>query len=53
MHEIDIALRTQTDLDLGPVLPYDETFAGYDPAAHVTDDLFNNKVAFTVLLNFR
>ncbi len=52
MHEIDIALRTQTDLDLGPVMPYDETFAGYDPAAHVTDDLFNNKVSFTVLLNF-
>jgi hypothetical protein len=52
MHEIDIALRTQTDLDVGPVMPYDETFAGYDPEAHVTDDLFNNKVAFTVLLNF-
>ena len=52
MNEIQLALRTQTDLDLGPVLPYDETFAGYDPSAHVTDDLFNNKVAFTVLLNF-
>ena len=30
----------------------DEIFAGYDPAAHVTDDLFANKIAFVVLLNF-
>ena len=52
MHEIQIGLKTQTDLDLGPVMPYDETFAGYDPSAHLNDDLFNNKVAFTVLLNF-
>jgi hypothetical protein len=52
MNEIQVALRTQADLDLGPVMPYDETLAGYDPAAHLTDDLFNNKVAFTVLLNF-
>ena len=52
MNEIQFALRTQTDLNLGPVMPYDETFAGYDPSAHLNDDLFNNKVAFTVLLNF-
>ncbi len=31
MNEIQMAFRTQTDLDLGPILPYDETFAGYDP----------------------
>jgi hypothetical protein len=52
MNEIQLALKTQTDLNLGPVMPYDETFAGYDPSAHLNDDLFNNKVAFTVLLNF-
>lgn len=52
MNEIQLGLRTQTDLNLGPVMPYDETFAGYDPSAHLNDDLFNNKVAFTVLLNF-
>ena len=39
-------------LDLGPVLPFDQTFAGYDPSAHVLDDFFENKMAFTVLLNF-
>jgi len=52
MHEINREFRQQADLDAGPVLPFDELFAGYDPAAHVVDDLFNNKLAFVVLLNF-
>lgn len=52
MQEISREFRQQTDLDLGPVLPYDELFAGYDPSAHVVDDFFNNKLAFVVLLNF-
>jgi len=47
-----LALRWQTDLDLGPIEPYDQLFAGYNPAAHLNDDLFANKVAFVVLLNF-
>jgi hypothetical protein len=52
MHEITREFRQQADLDLGPVLPFDDLFAGYDPAAHVIDDFFNNKLAFVVLLNF-
>jgi hypothetical protein len=52
MHEINRAFNQQSDLDLGPVLSYDEVFAGYDPSAHVLDDFFGNKLAFTVLLNF-
>jgi hypothetical protein len=52
MHEIRREFNQQSDLDLGPVLPFDEVFAGYDPAAHVIDDFFNNKLAFIVLLNF-
>ena len=52
MHEINREFRQQADLDLGPMLPFDEIFAGYDPGAHVTDDFFNNKLAFIVLLNF-
>jgi hypothetical protein len=53
-HMLEIArdFRKQSDLDLGPIYPFDETLAGYDPSAHVTDDLFANKLAFTVLLNF-
>ena len=52
MHEIAREFRNQQDLDLGPVRPYDEVFGGYDPSAHVLDDFFQNKLAFTVLLNF-
>ena len=52
MHEINREFRQQLDLDLGPVLPFDEIFGGYDPSAHVLDDFFQNKLAFVVLLNF-
>jgi hypothetical protein len=47
-----LALRWQTDLDLGPIEPYDRLFAGYSPAAHLNDDFFANRIAFVVLLNF-
>lgn len=52
MTELRYEFKRQTDLDLGRVLPLDEVFSAYEPAAHVTDDLFQNKVAFVVLLNF-
>jgi len=50
--EILLAFREQSDLDRGPIQPYDEIFAAYDPTAHVNDDFFANKLAFIVLLNF-
>lgn len=52
MQEIGREFRQQSDLDRGEILPFDELFAGYDPSAHMTDDLFQNKIAFIVLLNF-
>jgi len=52
LHEINREFTQQLDLDVGPVLPFDELFGGYDPAAHVLDDFFQNKLAFVVLLNF-
>jgi hypothetical protein len=52
MNKISLEFRRQSDLDLGPILPFDEIFAGYDPSAHITDDFFANKLAFAVLLNF-
>jgi hypothetical protein len=52
MQEIGREFRQQSDLDRGEILPFDELFAGYDPSAHVTDDFFQNKIAFVVLLNF-
>jgi len=50
--EILLAFREQSDLDVGPIMPYDEVFAAYDPFAHMNDDFFANKLAFAVLLNF-
>ena len=52
MVEISRDLRRQSDLDLGQIYPFDETMAGYDPAAHINDDFFQNRLAFAVLLNF-
>jgi hypothetical protein len=52
MQEIAREFRTQSDLDRGPIEGYDDVFSGYDPSAHVSDDLFQNKLAFVVLLNF-
>jgi len=51
--EIGRELRKPTELDLGPMLrALDPRFAAWDPAAHLTEDLFENKVAFVALLNF-
>ena len=47
MAEVSREFKHQTDLDAGPVQPSDEVFAGYDPAAHLTDDFFGNKCALS------
>jgi hypothetical protein len=52
MAEIGREFRVQADLQLGPMEPYDDLFAGFDPGAHLTEDMFSNKLAFVVLLNF-
>src|SRR6266550_2236139 len=50
--EISRDLGKQVDLDIGPIYPFDEALNAWSPAAHVNDDLFQNKLAFVVLLNF-
>jgi len=45
-------LRRGLDLDLGPLLPLDERLGGFEPAAHLSDDLFQSRIAFVALLNF-
>src|SRR5215207_5740574 len=52
MAEIGREFRAQSELDVGPVLPLDHLFAGYDPSAHLSEDLFESKIAFVALLNF-
>ncbi|MBI5544830.1 MAG: hypothetical protein HY901_13150 [Deltaproteobacteria bacterium] len=51
-NEMTRALRWATDVDVGPLLPIDPLLSGLDPAAHLTDDLFDSKIGFLVLLNF-
>lgn len=53
-HMLEIARdwRRQSELDVGPVYPFDELMAAYSPNAHFLDDSFRNKLAFVVLLNF-
>jgi hypothetical protein len=50
--EISRDLGRQVDLDIGPIYPFDEMLNAWSPAAHVDDDLYQNKIAFVVLLNF-
>lgn len=45
-------LRRGVDLDLGPILPLDHRLAAFDPAAHISEDMFAAKIAFVALLNF-
>ncbi|MBN1398160.1 MAG: hypothetical protein JXA06_09050 [Bacteroidetes bacterium] len=52
MNEIGLAFREQSDLDHGPIYPFDEIFAAYSPGSHINDDFLKNKLAFIVLLNF-
>src|SRR6056297_3479130 len=52
MNKLVLELRRQSDLDLGPIQPFDSLFAAYDPSAHVGEDMFRNGLAFVALLNF-
>ncbi|NLM93095.1 MAG: hypothetical protein GX168_09150 [Bacteroidales bacterium] len=38
--------------DRGPIHKLDQVFGAYSPTAHLQEDLYNNKVAFIVALNF-
>lgn len=51
-NKMSMDLRLPVDLD-GPALtPVDELLGSYSPGAHLTDDLFSNKIAFITALNF-
>jgi hypothetical protein len=52
MNKLVLELRRHSDLDLGPILPFDALFASFDPSAHLDEDLFQSKLALVALLNF-
>lgn len=45
-------LTWNLDVDTGPILPIDYLLAQYSPSAHLGDDLYKNKIAFVILLNY-
>jgi len=47
-----IDLKRPLELNWGQILPLDMMFGQFNPSSHLTEDLFANKVAFLVLLNF-
>lgn len=49
---IGVELNRQIHEDRGPLHAIDRLFGAYNPGAHVQDDLFANKLAFIVVLNF-
>lgn len=50
--EMGRTMRWHSEVDTGATLPVDGLFAAYDPSAHVTSEMFSNKIAFAALLNF-
>ncbi len=46
-------LRWFIDVDEGKMIFLDEILASFDPSSHLTEDLFESKIAFIVLLNFK
>lgn len=51
-NKISLELKQPLHLDVGEIHPIDEFMGSFDASAHLTEDLFTNKVAFISMLNF-
>ena len=51
-HKMDVELKMPLQLEGPAITPVDMLFGSYDASAHLTDDLYDNKVAFLTALNF-
>jgi len=45
-------LQVPLHLDVGPIHPIDHVFGAYSPGVHLSEDFYQNKIAFTIALNF-
>ncbi len=52
MNRISLELNRQIHEDRGSIHRIDQLFSAYSPSAHIQDDLYSNKIAFVVALNF-
>jgi hypothetical protein len=51
-NKLSLDLQENMHLAKGDVLPIDQLFAAYSPGAHLSNDFYDNKIAFIVALNF-
>jgi len=51
-NKLTLDMQENVQLQKGEVLPIDPLFAGYNPGAHLMNDLYDNKIAFNIALNF-
>ncbi len=51
-NKMNVDLNLPIHLDGPDPTPLDELFGAYSPSAHFTDDMFEQKIAFIVVLNF-
>ena len=51
-NEMSLDKDQPVDLDWGEITPLDIAMNQFDLSAHVSEDMFNNKIAFISLLNF-
>ena len=51
-HKMNVALKEPLQLEGPEITPVDMMFGSYSASAHLTDDLYANKIAFLTALNF-
>lgn len=51
-NKLSLDMQENVHLLKGEALPIDPLFAAYNPGAHLMNDLYDNKIAFIVALNF-
>ncbi len=51
-HRIDVDLQEPLHLDMGELHELDYKFGSYDASSHLQEDMYANKIAFYVVLNF-
>ncbi len=49
---MSLELQKPLHLDIGDITPFDRLIGGYNPGSHLNEDLYKNKIAFIVALNF-
>ncbi|MFC2115146.1 hypothetical protein ACFLTU_01630 [Bacteroidota bacterium] len=52
LNKVSLDLQVPLHLDVGPIHPIDQKFGAYDPASHINEDFYRNKIAFLIVLNF-